>query len=328
MKKDAVLIDAGDQSRLAESQSLELEVQKQAEFLAAATSENTRIAYRSAVRNFLAWGGHLPADEAEIIRYLVQHAEILNPRTLSLRLTALSQWHRFQGFSDPCSAPEIRKILTGISRIHARPRKKALALDMDGLERIVTALSGIDKLKAKRDCALIQIGYFGGFRRSELVSLQTEWIRWEVQGLMISLPRSKTDQLGQGIVKAIPYGDELCCPAKALKAWMLAAKITSGPIFRRIDQWGHMGDAAMHPASVNKVLTEAATLANLAYVPELSSHSLRRGMATSAYRAGASFRDIKRQGGWRFDGTVQGYIEEADHFEENATSVLLKNKKR
>ena len=329
MKKPATPQAGATQYGLVPTNPLELkETQKQAEFLAAATSDNTRIAYRSAIRNFLAWGGRLPADEAEIIRYLVQQSEHLNPRTLSLRLTALSQWHRFQGFSDPCSAPEIRKILTGISRIHAQPRKKALALGMDGLEQIVAALSGIGSLKAKRDCALLQIGYFGGFRRSELVSLQVAWIRWEPQGLMISLPRSKTDQLGQGIVKAIPYGDGVCCPAKALQAWMSAAGIVSGPLFRRIDQWGHIGTAAMNPASVNTVLTQAAKLAKLADSPALSSHSLRRGMATSAYRAGASFRDIKRQGGWRFDGTVQGYIEEADRFEENATSVLLKTKKR
>ncbi|MDO8729210.1 MAG: integrase, partial [bacterium] len=57
-----------------------------------------------------------------------------------------------------------------------------------------------------------------------------------------------------------------------------------------------------------------------------SSHSLRRGMATSAYRAGADFKDIKRQGGWRHDGTVQGYIEEAGQFEENAAGRLLQKK--
>jgi integrase len=57
----------------------------------------------------------------------------------------------------------------------------------------------------------------------------------------------------------------------------------------------------------------------------ISSHSLRRGMATSAYRAGADFRDIKRQGGWRHDGTVQGYIE-AGRFEENAAAHLLKRR--
>lgn len=98
--------------------------QQLAAFLAAATSENTRRAYRSAIRHFLEWGGLLPADEASLIRYMAEHAGKLNPRTLSLRITALSQWHKHQGFPDPCAHPNVRKILTGITRVHAKPKKK------------------------------------------------------------------------------------------------------------------------------------------------------------------------------------------------------------
>lgn len=78
--------------------------------------------------------------------------------------------------------------------------------------------------------------------------------------------------------------------------------------------------AALGEGSVNTILEACATLAKLDYVPDLSSHSLRRGMATSAHRAGADFRDIKKQGGWRNDGTVQGYIEEA---KAGSTKMLL-----
>jgi integrase len=85
-----------------------------------------------------------------------------------------------------------------------------------------------------------------------------------------------------------------------------------------------MASTALGVASVNTILYDCATLAQHDYVPDLSSHSLRRGMATSAHRAGADFRDIKKQGGWRHDGTVQGYIEEAGRFEENAAGSLLR----
>ena len=81
----------------------ELAVRHQA-FLAAATSDNTRRTYRSAIRHFQAWGGALPADESTIIHYLMAYADSLNARTLALRLTALSQWHVYQGFADPASA--------------------------------------------------------------------------------------------------------------------------------------------------------------------------------------------------------------------------------
>lgn len=77
--------------------------------LAAATADNTRRAYRSAVNHFLTWGGVLPADEGAMIRYLLAYATVLNPRTLALRLTALSQWHVHQGFNDPASTLTVRK---------------------------------------------------------------------------------------------------------------------------------------------------------------------------------------------------------------------------
>jgi integrase len=293
-------------------------------FLAAATSDNTRRAYRSAIRHFLAWGGVLPSDEPMVVRYLLSYAQTLNPRTLTLRLTALSQWHIHQRFPDPASTPTVRKTLAGISRIHGKPRKKAKALPLEDLQGIIACLAARDGLKALRDNALLQLAFFGGFRRSEIVRLSVDNIAWERQGIVITLPRSKTDQQGEGIVKAIPFGDGICCPARALRAWLDAAAITAGALFRAVNKWGVVGDKGLDPASVNTVLTRCAKEAGLGYVPELSSHSLRRGMATSAYRAGADFRDIKRQGGWRHDGTVQGYIEEASQFEENAAGVLLR----
>lgn len=296
-------------------------------FLAAATSENTRKAYRSAIKHFLDWGAMLPADEAAVIRYLVHFADRLSPRTLALRLTALSQWHAYQGFSDPAGGATVRKTLAGIARTHGRPKKKAKALPIEDLERIVAALATQGTLKAVRDNALLQLGFFGGFRRSELADIEVAHLAWDAQGIVVTLPRSKTDQEGDGIVKAIPYGaGGACCPATALRAWLDAADVASGPVFRSITKWGMVGVDALNPASVNTILASAAQLAKLDYIPELSSHSLRRGMATSAHRAGADFRDIKKQGGWRHEGTVQGYIEEAGLFESNAAGSLLRSR--
>lgn len=296
--------------------------------LAAATADNTRRAYRSAVNHFLAWGGVLPADEAAIIRYLLTYASTLNPRTLALRVTALSQWHVHQGFPDPAATPTVRKTLTGIARTHGRPNKKAKALPIEDLERIVTLLDSAGTLKAFRDNALLQVGFFGAMRRSELVGIDVGHLGWTHEGIEIMLPRSKTDPFREGIVKAIPYGDGPCCPAKALRAWLNASGITEGPVFRSISKWGVVASTALGAGSVNTVLEDCAGMAGLDYVPDLSSHSLRRGMATSAYRAGADFRDIKKQGGWRHDGTVQGYIEEANRFTENAASSLLRKRSK
>lgn len=304
-----------------------VERSRHADLLAAATADNTRRAYRSAVNHFLAWGGILPADEPILIRYLLAYTGVLNPRTLTLRLTALSRWHVSQGFPDPASTPTVRKTMTGITRRHGAPKRKAKALPVEDLEKIAARLAELGTLKARRDNALLQIAFFGGFRRSEVASLRLEDVQWEAQGIVLTLPRSKTDQSGEGITKAIPYGNGVCCPVTALRTWLAAAGIASGALFRRVDKWGKVGGHALTGASVNAVLCECAKLAQLDYAPELSSHSLRRGMATSAHRAGAAFRDIKRQGGWRHDGTVQGYIEEAGQFAENAAGALLNRKK-
>ncbi|MDY7548237.1 tyrosine-type recombinase/integrase [Glaciimonas sp. CA11.2] len=301
--------------------------QQHREFLAAATSDNTRRTYRSAIRHYLEWGGVLPADESMMLRYLLSYSQLLNPRTLALRLTALSQWHIQQNFPDPAATLNVRKTLLGIQRKNGQPARKAKALPVEDLALIVTALTHQGTLKALRDSALLQIAYFGAYRRSEVVRLQVEHVSWEPEGVLITLPRSKTDQKGEGITKAIPFGEQVCCPPNALRTWCRAANISSGAIFRSINKWEQIGVDALHEASLNSILTAAAVLADLPYVPQLSSHSLRRGLATSAYRAGARFQDIKRQGGWQHDGTVQGYIEEAGRFEENAAGHLLRKSK-
>lgn len=297
-------------------------------FISAATSENTRRTYRSAIRHFHAWGGVLPCDSGAVLRYLLAYSDSLNPRTLALRLTALAQWHVFQGFPDPTADPNVRKTLKGITRTHGKPKKKAKALPIEDLEQIVAKLGPDASLIAIRNNALIQIGFFGALRRSELAALTVEELAWERDGLVITLTRSKTDQEGEGVAKAIPYGrpDGICCPVRAMKRWLEAANITTGPVFRRVTRWGVVGTDPLYAGTINDILEMCAEVAGLPYAPELSGHSLRRGLATSAHRSGAEFQDIKRQGGWKHDGTVQGYIEEAGRFEANAALTLLRRK--
>jgi len=86
------------------------------DYVAAASSDNTRRAYRSAIRQFEKWGGRLPTNSHSLIRYMLDKAELLNPRTLDLHLTALSQWHHYQGFTDPARDPLVRKTMEGIRR--------------------------------------------------------------------------------------------------------------------------------------------------------------------------------------------------------------------
>jgi len=291
-------------------------------YIKAATSQNTRLTYQSAIRHFENWGGLLPANESMVIKYLLDFAGSLNPRTLSLRLTAIRQWHCIQKFPDPTDNAEVRKALKGIERTHGRPKNKAKTFSVDQLEQMITSLRQSESLKSARDQALLLIGFFGAFRRSELVTLNIKDLTWEPEGLIITLPRSKTDQIGEGKTKALPYGEPPLCPVNVLQKWLELSGIQEGAIFRGVTRWNEVSDNGLNPASVNLILKSVAENAGLDYVPELSSHSLRRSLATNAHRSGASFESIKRQGGWSHDGTVWEYIEEAQRFKDNAAASL------
>ena len=300
-----------------------LEVKHQ-QYLQAATSDNTRKTYRSAIRHFERWGGRLPADSETLIRYLVDHAESLNTRTLELRLTALGQWHRFQGFNDPAQDPAVRKTLKGIGRTHGKPKKKARALRLQDMVTMLTHLNQqAPSIKRTRDKALLLIAYFGGFRRSELVMIEVGHLSWESEGLIIELPKSKTDQEGKGMQRAIPYGNKTVCPVTSLKEWLAESEITEGPVFRPVNRWGHIQAKPISPGSINDLLKAIGKACGFDFVPDLSSHSFRRGLATSSAREDIDFETIKKQGGWKSDATVWEYIDEGLLFNSNVTNTLI-----
>ena len=297
--------------------------QNKQDYLAKATADNTRRAYQVAIRQFEGAGGLLPAAEQDIARYITSKAPSLNPRTLSLHLTAISRWHCYQNLPDPTQTPQIRKLLKGIYRSHGKPKRKAKALHPEHIEKMVAYLHKQNNLKALRDSALIQLAYFGAFRRSELIAITVEHLRFETQGLLILIPRSKTDQDGEGKIKAIPYGGNTVCPITAVKKWLEAAELKQGPIFRAVNRWNVLQPTALHLDSVSTIVKTLARQCNFDFVDKLSSHSLRRGFATSAANAGADFEWIKRQGGWKNDNTVREYIEEGQLFDKNAAGKLM-----
>lgn len=292
-------------------------------YLEAATSGNTRKAYQMDVRHFISWGGLLPATPDVLLRYLHHYAESLNPRTLKRRLVALKQWHLYQNFADPTAHPLIRKTMTGILHVHGKPAKKAAILSIEDLIVLHDYLKQKDEFWACRDNALLQIGFFGAFRRSELIAIQCEHLRFSAQGVEILIPRSKTDQAGEGQVCAIPYGNTTLCPIVTLKKWQEIAHIQQGPLFRRLLKGSKIAETAITVHSVNQIIKNVATLCHLTEANEYSGHSLRRGFATSATRNGASFNAIMRQGRWKHEGTVYGYIEEGQRFEANAAKMIL-----
>ncbi len=308
---------------LTENKTSSLQTRDTYTYLQAATSDNTRRAYRADIRHFEQWGGQLPATTDSLIAYLHTFAPTLNPRTLSRRLTALKHWHTYQGFADPTLPPIIAKTLTGIRRTHGRHKEKARALHPEQLTRMVRYWEDQADLLAVRNIALLQIGYFGALRRSELVAIQYGHIEWQTQGIQLLIPTSKTDPTHEGQYCAIPLGNTQLCPVKALQDWLSAADIHTGYIFCPIRSNRVLHNQALSPDSVNQIIKKSAQKAEIEDWAAFSSHSLRCGLATHACREGASMPAIMRQGRWKQVNTVMEYIEAANRFEDNAASAIL-----
>ena len=292
-------------------------------YITAATSGNTRKAYRSDIRHFENAGGKLPTTPEHIVNYLQTYAARLNSRTLNRHLIALKHWHTYQGFPDPTTHPLVSKTMIGITRTHGRPKEKAPPLTPGQLHQIVETLRQDNSLMAVRDNALLQVGFFGALRRSEIVNIHHEHITWLKEGIEILLPTSKTDQAHEGQYCTLPYGNDMLCPVKALEQWLSASSISDGAIFRRITQNEVIADKALTPLSVNHIIKRCAKLANIPIARELSPHSLRRGLATSAARANSPVHVLMRAGRWKQVNTVIEYIEASERFTENAASAVL-----
>jgi len=225
-------------------------------------------------------------------------------------------------------SPQIKKLMEGVRRTHARPKQKAKALRLEHIANMVHYLSSPpSSLKKNRDLAIILSGFFGAFRRSELVSINMAHLQWEPEGLIIHIPKSKTDQVSEGLIRALPYGPTETCAASAIKRWIALAKIESGPLFRSISRWGQVKEKAMNPGAVNDLLKNLGESCGFDFAPELSSHSFRRGFSTSAARERVTFELIKKQGGWKSDSVVWGYIEEGQYFSDNAATSLMQKLK-
>jgi integrase len=290
-----------------------------ADYIAAATADNTQRAYQSDLRAFLAWGGSLPSAPDAIAAYLAVHAAVLSPVTLSRRLVAIGRVHTALGHPNPCRADLVTTTLRGIWRIHGRPQRQVRPILREDL---LAMLPHMTSTRGIRDRALILIGFAGGFRRSELVALHHDDVAFVKEGLTVLVRKSKTDQGGAGRRVAIPFARSHACPVKALTAWMDHAGIVCGPLFRIVNKGGVIGGAGLSPQSVASIVKEYAGRAGL-HADSYSGHSLRAGLITSAAIAGVSSWKIRQTTGHRSDAMLQRYIRDAEIFEGNAAACVL-----
>jgi integrase len=302
-------------------------------YLHAATRDNTRRSYQSAVKHFeVEWGGFLPASADSLSRYLVDYADKLAVNTLQQRLAALAQWHIDQGFPDPTKAPIVRKVLKGIRTLHPAQVKQAKPLQIEQIASVVAWLdreiehasasagAGGDNLRAAhfrhtRNKALLLLGFWRGFRGDELTRLQVEHISAQAgQGMTCFLPHTKGDRQAKGTIFKAPALVSLC-PVEAYLAWVELARLSDGPVFRSIDRWGHVGAKSLHINSLVPLLRSLFVEAGVPFAELYSGHSLRRGFANWATSNGWDLKTLMQYVGWRDVNSAMRYIESADPFD-------------
>jgi integrase len=174
----------------------------------------------------------LPATPQSVALYVTALAARAKLATIRLYLAAIAEKHRETGLDSPTSHDMVRRIVRGIARTNGSSQTRKAAVTLDHLRAMLLEARG-DDLKAKRDRAIVLLGFAAALRRSELATLRVEDLRFEKRGLIVTIRRSKTDQEAKGIEIAVPYvASRSLCAVHAVKTWLEASSLTAGPLFR------------------------------------------------------------------------------------------------
>jgi site-specific recombinase XerD len=280
-------------------------------------SANTIRAYKSDFNHFIDFCKKnnfkaLPADPKIVSFYITHLSSNSKVSTLKRRLASISVIHKIKGHYIDIKHPLIIENLMGIQRKKGVFQKSKNPILINELKEIINVIEKLEKkeIKKARDKALILIGFSGGFRRSELVSIEIEDLEFTKEGIKIFIKRSKTDQSGEGMIKAIPYfKDKNFCPIYFLKKWIEISKINKGLIFDISDK--------MVAILIKKYLSAAG------FDPKkYSGHSLRSGFATVAADSGADEKSIMTMTGHKTTQMVRRYIKESNLFKNNALNKI------
>ncbi|OYD09596.1 site-specific integrase [Paludifilum halophilum] len=300
-------------------------LEKAKDYTRQAKASNTTKSYRADWNDFDAWCrergvSSLPADPQTVALYLTDLADRRKTSTLQRRLSAISQAHQAAEYDPPTNGYLVRSVWAGIRRTKGMYQEGKDPILVDDLRQIAEALP--DTLAGKRDRALLLVGFVGGFRRSELVSIDWEDIQTIPRGMVILLRRSKTDQDGRGEKVGIPRGSRPeTCPVRALESWVRTADITAGPVFRPINRHGQVRNRRMTDRSVALIVKKSVERVGLD-PKRFAGHSLRSGIATSAAMAGKDERAIMKQTRHKSTNMVRRYIRDGELFNDNAASDI------
>ena len=298
--------------------------------LQSSKANNTVRAYKSDFNDFgifCAQNGFksLPSDPQIVSLYLT-HLSTKEAKisTLKRRLVSIGVIHKLKGHYLDTKHPSIIENIMGIKRRKGSNQLSKKPILINSLKNIINAIDEQNKeeIKIFRDRSIILIGFSGGFRRNEIVSLDYDDLDFVPEGLKINLRRSKTDQFGEGFTKALPYFDNSqYCPVVSLKKWIKISKIKSGAVFRRFSKGSKLSENRLTDQTVALLIKEYLKLTGIDS-KNYSGHSLRSGFATSAAESGAEERSIMAMTGHKSTEMVRRYIKEANLFKNNALSKI------
>jgi len=296
-------------------------VEKVREYISNSKADNTKRAYRADWKHFNNWcqeHGYLslPAQPEVICMYLTTLAATRKVSTIQRRLTSIGQAHQSAGFESPTSHIGVRNLMRGIRREKGSMQVGKAPILTEHLREMISSLP--KTIAGIRDKALLLLGFYGAFRRSEVTGLDVENVSFEKEGLVVTLLRSKTDQEGQGIKKGIPNGiHDKTCPVLALLDWLTQAGISKGAIFRGIDRHGKISEKRLAGKAVSLIIKRIAKRVGLDPA-KFAGHSLRSGFATVASNAGATELEIMNQTGHKSLTVLRRYIRNGSLFKNNA----------
>jgi site-specific recombinase XerD len=267
----------------------------------------------------------LPTEPKIISLYLTNlSTKNVKMSTLKRRLVSIGVIHKLKGYYLDTKHPLIIENIMGIKRRKGSIQKGKKPLLINSLKKIINVIDdhNKDEIKRLRDRSIILIGFSGGFRRNEIVSLDLDDLDFVDEGLKINIKKSKTDQFGEGSTKGLPYFDNSqYCPVLSLKNWIEIANLNSGPLFRRFSKGSKLTDNRLTDQTVALLIKKYLKLVGIDS-KNYSGHSLRSGFATSAAESGAEERSIMAMTGHKSTEMVRRYIKEANLFKNNALNKI------
>jgi integrase len=312
-------------------------------FRAQASSLQTRRAYASDLTHFASWGGVLPrwpdaagaegpdrpTDPAQVESYLAEHGDRLRIATLRRRVAAINRWHRHTGHPAPGNDPRMRVLLAGIARAQGQARgsrfrvRRAPPLLERHLRALLDVTRGEDP-RALRDRALFLLAWSLGARRSELLRLEVEDVRFEPDGADVAIAFSKTDPEGRGAMLGIPRVDGRGCAVRALEEWLRVAGLRSGFLFRRVDRWGRISGAPLCDESLGRILKRRLAEAGIPGAERFSAHSFRAGMITQGILQHADSAQVQERSRHRSRDVFQQYVRESPARADSFVAAMLR----